>query len=795
MKTKIKLRLSAFLIGLMLIFCNMGIVVYADTDESTAKAPTVTASDVETTVGSGVYVYIYGNDFTDIAGLELLIGYDPDVFSLGGCYSSGLLQNTSSEFNTETDGQITLNMISADGVTGSGTLLYFILYVKDDAKIGSYTVDIAVGECYGKDLTAVAIASTSCKVNVKKASVAQKAVSFWSSVSTGNALKQGDDFTITYATSNSYSFASCNFEISYDRSLLQVNYAKFGNELINLNGAVYDVNTNIAGYIKATFIALSGVSDYLSDVMTVSFKVLQDTTENTTVDFSASEIYDSELIAYGGNSIRTSVQIEKTVPTVTNPKIYIKDLITSSRTFDLEIIAEGNSAVAVGDFLVSYDASIYTCTSVTKILDGAMLIGNPSYKDGVAKFSFICENGITEDTVLAKLTFTVIGNVCTQNGTMTVEGRNVADKAYNKLTLDYVGGQVTYSGHTESAWIVKNAPTDGKVGYGIKECTVCGTQLESKTFEAVNGERYKVWHNCSFGNDLSMLYAIAKSALADYTDICLIVTKEGSTVAKELTPTEETINGETYYCFRYTGISAKEMGDILTAKLQFIGDGVAYSGTVDTYSLKAYAMERLENSADSDFKTVLVDLLNYGASAQTYFGYKSNALVNADLTDEQKSLATIPALPISKDTDSSGDTDYTTSIIAKNIQFGNRITLLVATSFTQDSDLTGVSLQIRYTDIDGNSVEKFVDGSEFVYRTDVKGYTAYFDGLKASELRTSLELTLIKDGTEISKTVTYGFDAYVLHRLAGSDSENFKELLKKTLSYSDSAKNYFSKAV
>jgi hypothetical protein len=37
-------------------------------------------------------------------------------------------------------------------------------------------------------------------------------------------------------------------------------------------------------------------------------------------------------------------------------------------------------------------------------------------------------------------------------------------------------------------------------------------------------------------------------------------------------------------------------------------------------------------------KALCVALLNYGAAAQTYFGYKTDALVNAELTEAQKAL-------------------------------------------------------------------------------------------------------------------------------------------------------------
>ena len=102
-----------------------------------------------------------------------------------------------------------------------------------------------------------------------------------------------------------------------------------------------------------------------------------------------------------------------------------------------------------------------------------------------------------------------------------------------------------------------------------------------------------------------------------------------------------------------------------------------------------------------------------------------------------------------------------------------------------------MSLRIRYTDRDGNAVEKQIDGSQFVYRADAKGYTAYFDGLRASEFRTKLELTLIKNGEAISEAVTYSLDTYAKNRLAASTDANFKALLEATLRYADSAKEYF----
>ncbi len=358
---------------------------------------------------------------------------------------------------------------------------------------------------------------------------------------------------------------------------------------------------------------------------------------------------------------------------------------------------------------------------------------------------------------------------------------------------------VSHVDHTESDWITDTLPAFGMDGKRHQECTVCHQSLTEETLAAIRFDTVNVRHNCSFGNDLSMLYAILKSDLADCTNIRLIVEQEQfsgntriGTVTRVLYPQEYVIDGKTYYRFGYSRVRAKELGDLLTVRLAFTREGAEYSGAVDSYSLKQYAEERLAKSENATFKALLVDLLNYGAAAQVYFNYRTDALVNRDLTADQLALSRGTYDAVTELTQDSDPTIYEAAITKKNILFHNRIELLIATNLDQTSNLEGVALRIRYTDRTGQQTETVIPASEFVYRTDVNGYTAYFDGLKASEFRTALEMTLTRDGKAISATVKYSLDTYAKKRLENSEDESFKTLLKKTLIYFDSAKAYFA---
>ena len=95
-----------------------------------------------------------------------------------------------------------------------------------------------------------------------------------------------------------------------------------------------------------------------------------------------------------------------------------------------------------------------------------------------------------------------------------------------------------------------------------------------------------------------------------------------------------------YYVASSAGIAAKNLGDTLYfAVYARLSDGsYAYSKVV-SYSPKTYAYNQLK-SGTTAMQQLVVSMLNYGAAAQIKFDYKTDELVNADLTSAQKALVT-----------------------------------------------------------------------------------------------------------------------------------------------------------
>lgn len=127
------------------------------------------------------------------------------------------------------------------------------------------------------------------------------------------------------------------------------------------------------------------------------------------------------------------------------------------------------------------------------------------------------------------------------------------------------------------------------------------------------------------------------------TDMGLLTWNTPQTAGTIETATEiipgAVLNSNGYYSVRSNGIPAKKLADTLYFKVYMkLADGSYVYSNLYNYSAKTYAKDRLANSTNTKMKALCVAMLNYGAAAQTHFGYRPYDLMNADLTAEQQAL-------------------------------------------------------------------------------------------------------------------------------------------------------------
>ena len=142
------------------------------------------------------------------------------------------------------------------------------------------------------------------------------------------------------------------------------------------------------------------------------------------------------------------------------------------------------------------------------------------------------------------------------------------------------------------------------------------------------------------GNSLEIDFYVAKNNFNGEGYYAVIEHDTASGVKTQEIPMDKWSEDKSgsYYLIEYFDVTAKQIGESMKVTI-YDSKGKQVSVTRED-GIKAYAERMLNNPERSDkLKTTLVDMLNYGAAAQKQFGYRTDMLANADLTDEQKAYA------------------------------------------------------------------------------------------------------------------------------------------------------------
>ena len=185
----------------------------------------------------------------------------------------------------------------------------------------------------------------------------------------------------------------------------------------------------------------------------------------------------------------------------------------------------------------------------------------------------------------------------------------------------------------------------------------------------------------------------------------------------------------------------------------------------------------------ASFCTMIVDLLNYGAASQVYAGYQTDNLVNSELTDVQKSWASVD------------------NEAFKNIKNYDYKTIANPTARWRTSALVldnSVMLRAKFSadNIENKTVEIICNGRTFTYtKNDFvdNGNGTYYvccDELYADEMSDDIFLTVYENGVPCSNTMRFSIESYariIRDNYKGSDLD---KLTTAMMLYGKSARAY-----
>lgn len=280
-------------------------------------------------------------------------------------------------------------------------------------------------------------------------------------------------------------------------------------------------------------------------------------------------------------------------------------------------------------------------------------------------------------------------------------------------------------------------------------------------------------------SNLTINYRVSASLLnAGYTNLYAKFVFNGK---EYLVEQYSLINDEVVFSFR--NIAAQYMGDVVTATLYGTYNGEEYSSKSVNYSILQYCnnmLSRMNSDSYTDFRTLLVDLLNYGSSAQEYQSYKTDELVNQNLTEVQKSWATNSTPEINNNLNTKYNTVNSPSVLWRGANLDLRYSITVRLLFITEST-DGLRFKVE----SGSDVW-WIEASEILV-SDNGLYMIAFDKLNAGRMRNLLYITAYKDGKAVSNTVQYSIESYAASQSTGANTK-LVNLLINMMKYGDSAR-------
>ena len=300
-------------------------------------------------------------------------------------------------------------------------------------------------------------------------------------------------------------------------------------------------------------------------------------------------------------------------------------------------------------------------------------------------------------------------------------------------------------------------------------------------------------HSLNLASDISINYAVNANLLSEYDNFYLeiqvpIYNGDALTGFKNVM-IDPVLNGS-YYYFTMTEVTAVNMNDILVATLHMNKGKQEYVSKPDSYSIATYVLNQLnKDGAAQKLKALCADLLRYGASAQMFKGYRTDALATASMTAAHKTyLSNLNSVAFGNTNTVYNDlTNPMITWAGKTLNLGSKVVVkFVFNAGVYTGNISNLTLRMIYRDNSG-AYRTVTLTNPTVYSEANRQYTFEFDGLMAAELRTPLSVAVYNGDTQLSQTLQYSPDTY-----GNNKTGVLGELCKALFAYSDSAKNFFS---
>lgn len=512
------------------------------------------------------------------------------------------------------------------------------------------------------------------------------------------------------------------------------------------------------------------------------------TGEMTNFEFGESPWY--------GNAAIKNVIIEEGVTSIGNGVFYYCTSLTS--------VTIGDNVTSIGDW------AFYDCNSLTSvnIPDSVTSIGAGVFGECNSLTSVTIPGSVTRIGECAFAFCNSLTSVIVLDGVTSI-GRDVFYNCYGLTSITIpdsvtsIGAfafegcnsltSVTYCG-TEELWAeieigfynedLLNAtryyhyydmlfadiqhPTYTAMGAWRYYCQYC---FEMVATEPIPAKFYGT--SVNLGNTLDMYFGFYTGLVDEGGKVVFVREFADGTTETTEAPITSFNKNNSVYDITYTGLAAKEMCDTVHVYV-YNGEGTLVGQHSD--SIRSYILRQLrEKEYGQEFRTLCVDLLNYGAAAQIEFGYNADDLANKDLTDEELAEGTqiVDDYTDNQTIDGDATSYYGTSYILET-----QISMAMAVR----ADQLGANCYALVSYVDHTGAEKNNIRVEGIKNNSV--YEFFLNEIVVADGRCLLTVEFYKaDGTKVV-TVQDSMESYTARNAVDYP------LAEKMLTFSDSAYAY-----
>lgn len=247
--------------------------------------------------------------------------------------------------------------------------------------------------------------------------------------------------------------------------------------------------------------------------------------------------------------------------------------------------------------------------------------------------------------------------------------------------------------------------------------------------------------------------------------------------------------------FTFNKVTPQYLGnDIVMTLKNSEGDVVSSK----SYSVKKYCYDLLNSLASAESnnvtkatKTIVVDVLNYGAAAQKYTSTNVDMLVNNDLTAEQKAFASTFDTPTNKlNITKTENASFVASWSGARVWYKSKVGVGFAFAVPTETDKTTLSVKITI-----NNKETVISEADLIVAEglSIEGkvcYEARYDNISALDFNEAITAVVLVNGEAQSEVLTYSVNTYAANLSSGA----MKELIEATYCYGKGANLYKNSA-